>query len=277
MLADAFSSSSWTSGVATIAITPGGFVRTRLPCDYDGGRGWNSEDSDLSQLIPHAEAVVEDVIRGEILDLARRRARFLTLGVDLNIERHKEERIQDGHRCGVTCPFSCTHAELVAVLDTSSGTVVRWTGKSHPVDEQQNTLVHVTDLQSHLLDIGSERLLVLGCHDLQMFIDRGRKSLHGCTHKEVRKESMRQLAVEFRPTMILHHPHSTYSPNVWGSAWGATRSMFPTARVWASGIAFCGNPKPRDCWGPSQTLEATLAATASRTGVLDVVINGCGA
>lgn len=276
LLADAFTSSSWTNGVVTITITPGGFVRTRLPRDYSGNRGWNSEDRDLPELIPHAEAAVKDVMRGDILDLARRRTRFLTLGVDLNVERHKEERIQSDHRCGVGCPFSCTHAELVAVLDTSSGEVVRWTGKSHPVGGQQHTLVHVMDLQSHFLDIGSERLLVLGCHDLNLFIDRGRKSLHGPTPKEVCKERMRQLAVKFKPTMILHHPHSTYSPNVWGSAWGATRSILPTARVWASGVAFCGNPKPKGCWGRRQTLDATLATTASRTGVLDVVINGCG-
>lgn len=276
MLVDAFTSSSWTGSVATITITPGGFVRTRLPRDYSGNRGWNSEDRDLPELIPHAEAVVKDVMRGDILDLTRRRTRFLTLGVDLNVERHKEERIQNDHRCGVGCPFSCTHAELVAVIDSSSGEVVRWTGKSHPVGGQQHTLVHVTDFQSHFLDIGSERLLVLGCHDLYLFIDRGRKSLHGPTPKEVRKERMRQLADKFEPTMILHHPHFTYSPSVWSSPWGATRSMLPTARVWASGIAFCGNPKPKGCWGRRQTLDATLAATASRTGVLDVVINGCG-
>ena len=277
MLLDGFESTSWPAGVATLVVTPGGFIRTRLPCDYDGGRGWNSKKRDLQKLIPHAEAAVEAVIRGEVLDLARQRARFLTLGVDLNVERHKEERLQDDHRCRRTCPPTCTHAELVAVLDTSSGTVVRWTGKSYPVDSrkhsQQHTLIHVTDLRSHLLDIGSERLLVLGCHDLLMFIDRGRKSSYGRTPKETRRHRMRKLARQFKPTIVLHHPHSTYSPRVWNSAWGATRSVLPTTRVWASGIAYCGNPRS---WKPWQTLDATRSATASKAGVFDVIIKGCG-
>ena len=276
MLLDAFASPSWPPSAATLAVTPGGFIRTRLPRDYDGGRGWNSKNRDLQKLIPTAEAAVEAVTRGEVLDLARQRVRFLTLGVDLNVERHKEQRLQHNHRCRPTCPSTCTHAELVAVVDMSSGRVVRWTGKSYPVDSQQHTLVHVTDLRSHLLDIGSERLLVLGCHDLQMFIDRGRKSSHAPTPKETRRQRMRRLVRKFKPTMVLHHPHSTYSPRVWNSAWGATRSLLPTTRVWASGIAFCGNPKSKSCWEPWQTLDATQSATASEPGVLDVIIKGCG-
>ncbi|MCY3819181.1 MAG: hypothetical protein OXH52_07450 [Gammaproteobacteria bacterium] len=276
MLLNALASTSWPTDAATLVVTPGGFIRTRLPRDYDGGRGWKSKNGDLPKLIPHAEAAVKAVVSGDVLKLVRSRARFLTIGVDLNIEVHKEERLQDNHRCRSTCPATCTHAELVAILDTNSGTVVRWTGKSYPVDSQQHTLVHVTDLGSHLLHIGSERLLVLGCHDLFMFIDRGRKSLYAPTPKETRRHRMRKLARKFKPTMILHHPHATYSPQVWGSAWGATRSLLPTARVWASGIAFCGNPEPRRSWKPWQTLDATRSATASQAWVHDVVIDGCG-
>ena len=276
MLSCAFASSFWPSGTATVAVTPGGFIRARLPRDYCGARGWDSKKSDLAKLIPHAEAAVDAVVAGDVLRRARKRARFLTIGVDLNVERHKEDRIRDAHTCRPSCPPACTHAELVAVLDTASGEIVRWTGKSHPVGSQQHTLVHITDLGSHFLDIGSERLLVLGCHDLHLFSNRGRRSKSGPTRKEKRRKRMRKLADEFKPTMILHHPHTTYSPNVWSSAWGAARPILPTAQIWASGIAFCGNPKPRRCWQHHQTLEATLAATASEQGVSDVVIDGYG-
>ena len=71
MLLDAFESASWPAGVATLVVTPGGFIRTRLPCDYDGGRGWNSKKRDLQKLIPHVEAAVEAVIRGEVLGLGQ--------------------------------------------------------------------------------------------------------------------------------------------------------------------------------------------------------------
>ena len=276
MLLAAFSSSDWPTAQSTFAITPGGFVRAVLPRNYQGARGWLSDHLSLANLIPHAEAAVEAVIAGDVLKRARERTRYLTLGVDLNIDAHKEERIGHNHRCRPACPPTCTHAELVAVIDTRSGAVVRWTGKSYPVDAQQHTLVHVADLRSHLLKLGAERLLVLGCHDLQMFIDRGRKSLYADSPKQIRRQRMRKLARQFRPTVILHHPHSTYSPRIWSAAWGATRGALPGARVWASGIAFCGNPTPRPSRKPWQTLDATRAATANSAYVLDVVTKGWG-
>ena len=276
MLLDAFTSKQWPEARAMIAVTPGGFVRTRLPQDYDGARGWESKKRDLRKLIPHAEAAVKAVMRGEVIKEARKRTRFVTLGVDLNLDRHKEERIGESHYCRPSCPRGHTHAELVAVLETASGKVVRWTGKSYPVDEQQHTLIHVKDLRSHLVAIGSDRLLVLGCHDLNLLINRGPKSKHGVTPKQARRQRMQALVREFEPTMILHHPHSTYSQRIWSSAWSAGRSMLRTARISTSGIAFCGNPKPEHGWQPWQTLEATLSATAWGCGIVDVVVRGRG-
>ena len=274
MLSVALASNRWPLHVASFAIMPGGFLRALLPRDYTGRRGWDTKKSDLCRLFPNAEEAIKAVICGDILDLARDRARFLTLGVDLNVERHKEERIRPDHYCRPTCPRACTHAELVAVFDTASARVIRWTGKSYPTDGQQHTLVHEKDLGSHLLNVDSERILVLGCHDLHLFSNRGRPSLSGPTRKKILSQRMLELAQEFKPTMILHHPHSTYSPRVWSSAWSATRSALPSARIWASGLAFCGNPKSKHEWEPWQTLDATRSATASGFAVFDVVTNG---
>ena len=275
MLFDALASEEWPAGRAAVAITPGGFIRARLPRNYDGGRGWQSKKRDLRKLIPHAEAAIRSVLCGKLIKKARKRTKLLTLGIDLNLEWHKEERIQPGHVCRPSCPRTCTHAELVAVLDTASGEVIRWTGKSYPVDNQQHTLVHVNDLRSHLLDMGAERILVLGCHDLNLLINRGRKPGRQLSPKQIRRKHMQKLAEKFRPTMILHHPHSTYSPNIWRAAWGAARAALPTARVAVSGIAFCGNPKPGSR-RPWQTLDATISGTSWGHEVTDVVIDGCG-
>ena len=275
MLSDALASSQWPARVASFAVTPGGFVRARLPRDYAGRRGWNTRKSDLHSLFPYAEEAVRAVTCGDVLNLASDRARFLTLGVDLNVERHKEERIREDHSCLPACPRACAHAELVAVFDTASARVIRWTGKSYPTNAQQHTLVHQKDLRSHFLVTGSERVLVLGCHDLHLFSNRGRPSVGDPTDKEIRRRHMHALAREFKPTMILHHPHSTYSPRVWAGAWGTIRSTLPSARIWASGLAFCGNPKPKHEWEPWQTLDATRSATASGFAVFDVVTNGC--
>lgn len=276
MLLNAFASKHWPPGHAFVAVTPGGFVRTRLPRNYDGARGWNSRKSHLIKLIPHARAAIDAVLDGKVIKKARKRTRLLTLGVDLNLDRHKEDRTSEDHYCRPSCPPSHTHAELVAVVDTVSGKVVRWTGKSYPVDEQQHTLIHVEDLKSHLIHFGSERLLVLGCHDLNLLINRGPKSKHGLTRKQVRRQRMQTLAREFSPTMILHHPHSTYSPKIWNAAWGAAQSALPTARISVSGIAFYGNPESKPNWQPWQTLNATRSATASGKGIVDVIIKGFG-
>ena len=276
MLTSAFQSRDWPLEPAQITVTPGGFIRTRLPRDYDGDRGWESTKCDIDKLIPPAEAAVQAVVLGNVLKAARQRTRFLTLGVDLNRERNKEERIRGDHDCRRTCPQSCTHAELVAVVDTASGDVIHWTGKSYPTGGQQHTLVHVKDLGTHFLKLGDEPVLVLGCHDLHLFSGRGKPSKNGPTPKEKRSRRMLRRARKFKPTMILHHPHTTHSPNVWSGAWGKTRKALPTARIRVSGIAFCGNPKPKRCWTPRQTLVATLAATKSENGVCDIVVEGYG-
>ena len=276
MLSRAFASNSWPSGKATFAITPGGFIRTPLPRSYRGHRGWDSRKRDLNKVMPHAQDAVDAVMCKQVLKAARRRVRFLTLGVDLNGSRNKEDRINGDHECRRTCPWTCTHAELVAVLDTTSGEVVHWTGKSNPTTGQQHTLVHVKDLGTHFLELGSERLLLLGCHDLHLFSGRGRQSIHNPTPKEERCQRMLDRAQEFEPTIILHHPHTTYSPNVWNGAWGGTQVRVPTADVRVSGIAFYGNPEPEHSWKPWQTLGTTRAATASGDGIFDVVIHGYG-
>ena len=273
MLSRAFVSKSWPPKKTSITITPGGFICMPLPRSYCGCRGWDSRKCDLDKLIPHAQAAVDAVMRGPLIEAAKRRTRFLTLGVDLNGNRTKEDRIQGDHACRRTCPQACTHAELVAVLDTTTGQVKRWSGKSHPTGAQQHTLVHVKDLDTHFLELGSERVLLLGCHDLHLFSGRGRQSLHNSTPKEERRQWMLDRSRAFKPTMVLHHPHATYSPNIWNGAWGGTRSRIPTAQVCASGIAFCGNPERSKSW---QTLDATRATTASGSGISDVVICGHG-
>ena len=77
MLSRAFASERWPSGLATFAVTPGGFIRTALPRAYDGHRGLESRKCDLGKLIPRAEAAVHAVVRGDLLDAARQRTRFL--------------------------------------------------------------------------------------------------------------------------------------------------------------------------------------------------------
>ena len=244
---------AWPSELARFAVTPGGFIRFPLE-NYSGKTGWQSEPSDFKKLIPSAKKAIESIINRQVLKRAQKCARFLTLGVDL--WRDEDE----------------AHAEVVAIINVDEGKVIHWTGKSYPVEWQQKKIVYAP-LRSHKFRVDGERLLVLGCHDLNMLICRGKPSVNGPSNKETRRDEMQKLAKEFEPTIILHHPHSTDSPNIWKSAWGACRALLPTVSKWTSGIAFhywdrCG------CYAqPRKTLSQVLDHTRSES-VVDVIVKG---
>ena len=232
MLLRAFEDNHWP-GNAMFTVTPGGFVHAPFPDVWEGARGWASCPEDFQALVPYARVAVDEVLTPQVLDAARGRTDFLTLGVDLNDGSGK--RKMDRKARG-------THAELVAVVDVERGKPVRWTGKSYPVDWQERTLVQEADLNSHLFRCGAERVLVLGCHDLNMFSERAKSVMVPGSHRQRRSEEMEELAREFNPTMILHHPHSTDWWRVWSTAWSGARSFLPqnhgAEHVWASGIAY---------------------------------------
>ena len=232
MLLRAFEDNHWP-GNAMFAVTPGGFVKAPFPNGWDGVRGWASRPEDFQALIPHARNAVDAVLTPQVLDAARGRTDFLTLGVDLDDGSGKQK--MDRKARG-------THAELVAIVDIERGEPVRWTGKSYPVDWQERTLVQETDLNSHLFRCGAERVLVLGCHDLTIFNARGRSAMTPGSRRHRRSEEMKALAREFGPTMILHHPHSTDWWRVWSTAWSGARGLVAQndgeEHVWASGIAY---------------------------------------
>jgi len=240
MLLRAFADNRWP-GNALFAVTPGGFVQAPFPDDWEGKRGWSSRPKDFRSLLGHARDAVGEVLTPEVLDAARGRAKFLTLGVDLNDRSGK--RKMDRQARG-------THAELVAIVDVARGEPARWTGKSYPVSWQERTLVQEADLESHLFRCGDERVLVLGCHDLNMFSARSKANLKVGSERYRRSKRMRRLAKSFKPTIVLHHAHSTDSPRIWSTPWSGARELLPRNRgvrhVWASGIGYYyGNDTPR--------------------------------
>ena len=240
MLLRAFADNRWP-GKALFAVTPGGFLQAPFPYDWEGRRGWSSGPKDFRALLGYAREAVDEVLTQDVLDAARRRAQFLTLGVDLNDPSGK--RKMDRQARG-------THAELVAIVDVERGEPARWTGKSYPVSWQERTLVQEADLESHLFRCGDERVLVLGCHDLNMFSARSKANLKVGSERYRRSKRMRRLARSFKPTIVLHHAHSTDSPRIWSTPWSGARELLPRYRgvrhVWASGIGYYyGDDPPR--------------------------------
>jgi hypothetical protein len=221
--------SKWPSGVKVkFVLTPGGFVRGPRPRNRSGSRGWDSNPRELESLTRLAEQHLRRTLSDRVLRAARDKAEVITVGIDL----YEDD--------------ATPHAELVAVYDVGARRVVRWTGKSYPTPYQERTLIHVRDLSTHLVEVAGERVLVLGCHDLSMFNPRGRanQSPHGV--RRARCDEMRSRVAEFRPTVVLQHPHSTDSPNIWRLAWLSLLREVPSVRAWASGISYfhwAGRPR----------------------------------
>lgn len=231
MLMKAFGSNSWPDDIAKFAITPGGFIRVPFPNNYDGKLGWESRHEDFAKIIPFAQQAIDKVLTKEILKKARSRAKFLTFGVDLNYGGRGKNTSEHS--------LSRPHAEVVAVVDTVSKKVVHWTGKSYPLNSQENKLVCVDDLKSHLFRNGKDRVLILGCHDLTIFNNRAYENAKGTRKKRAKK--MRMLTKEFKPTIILQHPHSTDTHRTWAQPWKIASDSLADKHdkhIYASGIAY---------------------------------------
>ena len=209
MLLEALESDGWPRKRADVTVTPGGFVRAPFPQEYGGARGWGS-DGDFERLLPAASKEVQKVIGSRrMVTRLKRLTRLITLGVDLN-----STNLKGGPK---------THAELVAVIDTETGEVIRWTGKSYPAGPvQERTLVHAP-LESHLLDFHGTPMLILGCHDLNLFSQRARANQIAGSVRRKRCNAMRRLAREFNPVSVLQPPHTTDTPDIWHVAWSGVR------------------------------------------------------
>ena len=234
MLYGAFTSKTWRgTGKALFALTPGGFVKGKFPANWEGQKGWKSCRDDFEVLVEHALPLVRKVLSREILALAKRRARFLTLGVDL-LKRPGSSKLSS---MGIDL-----HVELVCVVDLQIGEVIHWTGKSYPTSSQEHWLVQEVNLESHLFKCSGQRVLILGCHDLNLFSERSKTLAVRDSFKYNRIKEMRKLVKDFSPTIVLHHPHWTDSPNVWPTAWSGICKLlgknYREYHVRASGIAF---------------------------------------
>ena len=260
LLLEALEADGWPTEPADVTITPGGFIRVPFPRSYDregGSRGWGS-DRDFKRLIPVALRAVDRVVgTDKVMGALRRRTRLLTLGVDLN-----STQLKGGPE---------THAEMVAVIDTAMGEVILWTGKSYPAGPlQERTLVHAP-LESHLFSFDETPMLILGCHDLNLFSQRARANQLAGSVRRRSCNAMRSLARKFEPVTVLQHPHTTDSPMIWSTAWAGVQKCLATAGTLASGIAYCGgdeNGLPRASMG------AVLERTAWGDQVVNVVVGG---
>jgi len=243
----------WPEGTRSkFLITPGGFMLAPWPDSWRGQTGWGSQPQDLAPLKDAAEKELWRALTPRVLELAARRTQVLSVSVDL---------------FGGTT-FAEPHAELVALIDVVRRRVVGWTGKSYPVAGQARGLVQESNLGSHLIEVADEKVLVLGCHDLNMFSARAYANQASGSPRRMRTMDMLERTRKFRPTLVIQHPHLTDSPRIWSTAWGSLKRSLPSVKAWASGICFYrGGRKER------AKLDAVLAGTRStQEDVLDILV-----
>lgn len=256
MLSQAIDDSAWPSSRVLFAVTPGGFIQGRMP-EHKGRKSWDSRPCDFQSLVPTAEEALWKVLDESILAKLCERSRFLTVGVDL-MPRGQSK----------VAPGSQTWAELVGVVDLDKRELVRWTGKSYPQrDREERHLVQEPNLKSHLLCVGGNRVLVLGCHDLNVWHARARATAKN-PPRQKRRQEMEDVARRFNPTMVLHHPHQTDSPGTWSLGWSGLRDLASFQGEYASGIAYF----PQS-YKARSALEDVLRATKGGD-VIDICVRG---
>lgn len=160
------------------------------------------------------------------------------------------------------------YAELIATVETSNGSITAITGKSLRRSDQRR-LVTVPSLGTHLTRVAGERVLLLGCHDLNFFSPRGRKRQRVGGARHLLREDMDRRVAAFKPTVALQLPHGTDTSRTWTHAWSALKRATPSLRTWASGISFYrvgANLQARSSIGD------VLTGTCGGEPTLDVVL-----
>lgn len=230
-------------------ITPGGFLRTDIDDRWSGNRGWDAKADDILAFVKWAQDSVKQMLTDQVFAAATGKAKFLTVGSDVVLSDD-------------------THAELVFIVDIAKKMIVHWTGKSYPTTSQERSLVQVTDLNTHFVTIAAQRVMILGCHDLNMFSARARASQDPNGARRKRCNSITKLARRFKPTVVLQHPHSTDTPNIWRMPWACLAQDFPSVKMWASGICY-HNPES-DCRASlDDVLDGTRSAHPSVVEIID--------
>jgi hypothetical protein len=159
---------------------------------------------------------------------------FITIGIDSQKDKISLSNVS----------IKQLHVELVALVDLKAKRYF-WTGKSYPTTGQENGLVRFQDLRTHFVELPFGKVMILGCHDLNLLIDRGKKTKH-ITWRKSLKRGFQELAKEEKPNYILQHPHTTDSKQIWSAAWGAGKKLLPTVEKYVSAGRYY-NPENPGC------------------------------
>jgi hypothetical protein len=230
---------------------PGGLISFPWPNNFHVSDVWNPTHSELQILTDAGKDSFDQFKKAISKDKLRSWADFISIGVDGSSSATGQ------------------HIEFVFIYDTAADSV-QITGKSYPTCQQERKLVRQPDLCSHILLLGLDSVLVLVCHDLNIFSNRAHLNSSAGSRRHALLEDARTLFSSHVPafTVVLHHPHTCDTPKTWSIAWSGVFKSLPAVRL-ASGAGNWWNNDHLQRVSISSCLDATAQGLVST-----VIISG---
>ena len=205
-------------------VTPGGFLTFTFPQSIRHGISIPYAEKHLiTSLQQEADRTINSFFKGLSPDIyikLKEIADYFTIGIDGRNSINKQ------------------HIEFVAVFDLKQEEVIQWTGKFYPTEQQKKDLIKINDLSSHFIKLNNQNVLILGCHDLNAYNPRGQATANPDGWKKQVADRFKKRCKEFEPDIVLQHPHSTDTPNIWNAAWRELERELPNVKHFASGINY---------------------------------------
>ena len=240
--------------------TCGAYLRIPWPSGVkEQSNNFNPSPEAVRELEASGRAACGELLGDGVREALAKHADYLTIGVDTA----KAQISMTGNR------IREAHAELVYVANLRTG-VLHFTGKSYPTVDQEEGLVRISDLNSHFVEMNGHMAVVLGCHDLTIF-NRRSDSVTKRAERVAVKQQFKTLCDSKKPTIVLHHPHTTIKVSTWRDAWGGVAARVPTVRSYVG----TGCYSHKDDWANRHPRTAVLSSTKSRD-VLDIVVQMAG-
>lgn len=231
-------------------ITPGGFLKFDWPAQFNNWIDNVEANGRLNISYGSAELEINKFFQAlgrNNLEKIKRIADYFTIGIDSKN------------------PDNDQHIELIGVFSCKSSRVIHWTGKFYPTEYQKSTLIKINDLSTHFTQLNNQKIVILGCHDLNVFSPRGQASANPYGWKRKMANRFKKLCREFKPDIILQHPHTTDTPGIWNPAWRNIEKILPYVKHYASGIKYYN-----DAYRPRGPLNKVLAKT-KKGDVIDFI------
>ncbi|HEY6269145.1 MAG TPA: hypothetical protein VIX11_12665, partial [Candidatus Acidoferrum sp.] len=136
----------------------------------------------------------------------------------------------------------------------------------YPTTGQEIGLMRNIVLENHFLELGGNKTMILGCHDLTIFNHRSDAKATGW-RLDV-KQRFKNLATEYKPRWVLHHPHTAVKKRTWLASWSGLAEALPSVESYAGSGTFSRKDYG---WDDRDDLLEVLAVTKAGD-VMDVIV-----